>query len=151
MPGPPPKPSAVRQRRNKVSTAAVLPPAGTVVGRITPELPARAKEALPWHPRTIDYWRRIWSSEMAGEYLDADIPGLVVVMELQDVFNYGDRSVAAELRLQRTPFGLTPIDRRRLQWEVGKVAEAERRRPKAGGMAQPTRKNDPRNVLRAVK
>lgn len=146
-----PKPAALRQRRNKVSTAATLPPAGTVVGVIAPDLPVRGKDSLPWHARTIDYWKRVWSSEMVGEYLDADIPGLVVVMELQDKFNYGDHSVAAELRLQRQCFGLTPIDRRRLQWEVGKVEGARRGGKPQAEMPQPTRKNDPRQVLRAVK
>jgi hypothetical protein len=88
---------------------------------------------------------------MVGEYLDADIPGLVVVMELQDAFNYGDKTVASELRLQRQCFGLTPIDRRRLQWEVGKVEGARRGGRSPAEMPQPTKKNDPRQVLRAVK
>src|SRR5262245_15041954 len=136
--GPTPKPSALRQRRNKVSTFAVLPPAGAAEPRAVPPLPKRAKGELPWHEETLDYWRRVWASEMAGEYLDADIPGLVALMRLQDRFNYGALELAAEIRLQRQCFGLTPIDRRRLQWEVGKAEEAERKRAKAGPVSQPT-------------
>ena len=149
--GPPPKPSALRQRRNRTSTAAVLPAAGTAPGRPAPPLPERGPDALPWHPETLAYWAAIWASEMAGEYLDADVPGLVALMRLQDRFNYGDLSAAAEIRLQRQCFGLTPIDRRRLQWETGKVEDAERRRPKPGSIPQPTRRNDPRKGLVAVK
>lgn len=88
---------------------------------------------------------------MAGEYVDADVPGLVALMKLQDRFNYGDHATAAEIRLQRQCFGLTPMDRRRLQWEVGKVADAERRRPQAATPAQPTRRNDPRKGLALVR
>ena len=149
--GPTPKPSALRQRRNKVSTAATLPPAGTASGITAPPLPVRGKDVTPWHPETLAYWVVIWASEMAGEFLDADVPGLVALMKMQDRFNYGDHSVAAEIRLQRQCFGLTPIDRRRLQWETGKVEDAERRRPKAGVIPQPTRRNDPRKGLALVK
>ena len=149
--GPPPKPSALRQRRNRVSTAATLPAPGTASGRQAPPLPARGRDVTPWHPETLVYWALIWASEMAGEYLDADVPGLVALMKLQDRFNYGDQSVAAEIRLQRQCFGLTPIDRRRLQWETGKVEDAERRRPKPGAVVQPTRRSDPRKGLALVK
>lgn len=149
--GPPPKPSALRQRRNKVSTAATLPPAGTASGIAAPPLPERGKGEKPWHPETLSYWAVVWASEMAGEYLDADVPGLVALMKLQDEFNYGEMGLAAEIRLQRQCFGLTPIDRRRLQWETGKVEDAERRRPKPGVIPQPTTRNDPRKGLALVK
>jgi hypothetical protein len=54
----------------------------------------------------------------------------------------------AEIRLQRQCFGLTPIDRRRLQWEVdrGEAADEQTsrrrqaRRPKAA-------EEDPRQLL----
>jgi hypothetical protein len=149
--GPTPKPSALRQRRNKVSTAATLPAAGTAEGRAVPPLPVRGGGETPWHPETVAYWKLIWASEMAGEYLEADVPGLVALMKLQDRFNYGGHELAAEIRLQRQCFGLTPIDRRRLQWETGKVEDAERRRPKAGNIPQPTTRNDPRKGLALVK
>ena len=149
--GPTPKPSALRQRRNRVSTAATLPAAGTESGIEAPPLPERGKGEKPWHPETLAYWAVIWASEMAGEYLAADVPGLVGLMKMQDEFNYGEVRLAAEIRLQRQCFGLTPIDRRRLQWETGKVEDAERRRPKAGVIPQPTRRNDPRKGLALVK
>ena len=63
----------------------------------------------------------------------------------------GDRAIrelAAEIRQQEVRFGLTPIDRRRLQWEVDNESAQERtqmrrqrRRPVAG---------DPRDVLKLI-
>jgi hypothetical protein len=62
---------------------------------------------------------------MAAEFIAADVPGLVLVARLIDRFNYGDLSLAAEIRLQRQCFGLTPFDRRRLQWEIERGEAAE--------------------------
>jgi len=89
---------------------------------------------------------------MAAEFIAADVPGLILVARLIDRFNYGDVSLAAEIRLQRQCFGLTPLDRRRLQWEIERAEAAERRRPTGGrSAAQPTGVRDPRRTLRAVK
>lgn len=148
---PPLKPSSLRQRRNRVSTAATLPAAGTVEHAEAPPLPARGKDVTPWHPETVVYWELAWRSEMVGEWLESDVPRLVMVFKMIDRFNYGEISLAAEIRLQSQCFGLTPIDRRRLQWEVGKVEDAERRRPKPGIVPQPTRRNDPRKGLALVR
>jgi hypothetical protein len=88
---------------------------------------------------------------MAAEFLDVDIQGLYVLAALIDQFwNQGSTALAAEIRLQRQCFGLTPIDRRRLQWEVERVEEvADRRRRKPRGATEPVA--DPREALRAVK
>jgi hypothetical protein len=75
---------------------------------------------------------------MAGEYLDADVHGLFVLVALTDGYwrrmeagqISGANELAKELRLQRQAFGLSPIDRRRLQWEVDRGEEAEGRRKK---------------------
>lgn len=115
-----------------------------------PELPARRADEMPWHPETLTFWREVWASPMAGEFIAADIPGLVIVARLVDKFNYGDVSLAAEIRLQRQCFGLTPLDRRRLQWEIER-AEAAQRRPSSAALVQQTGTRDPRRTLRAVK
>lgn len=155
MPGPPPKHPRLRQRTNKQSTAATLTlsaPGESATKSERPELPARVGEQRAWHPQTIEFWREVWASPMAAEYIAADIPGLVLVAELVDRFNYGEVALAAEIRLQRQCFGLTPLDRRRLQWEIKRVEAADRQRPQqtsqttsAGGA------RDPRRALRAVK
>lgn len=150
MPGPPPKDPRRRQRRNKVSTKAKLQLAGADVIDIMPPLPERGKNEKPWHPRTVQFWKMVWSSPMAGEFLPADVPGLEHVAELEDLVNYGDHSVLSELRLQRQCFGLTPLDRRRLQWEIERGEAAEKRRVKSTA-PKPRRGKDPRSYLRAVK
>ena len=69
---------------------------------------------------------------MAPEFLEADVHGLFLLAELEDDFHKAERprdrvELAKEIRLQRQAYGLTPIDRRRLQWEVDRGDEAEQR------------------------
>lgn len=149
MSGPPPKDPRLRQRTNRVSTAATLD-AAPIIGRLEPVLPVRVAPEPPWHPLTLEFWKEVWASPMAGEYIACDVPGLVNVARLQDAVNYGDLDRCAELRLQRQCFGLTPLDRRRLQWETerGETAEKRRKAQQAGqALPQPTAKNDPRAAL----
>ena len=65
---------------------------------------------------------------MAGEWLPSDLHGLVLVARLvEDYWTAADANVraklATEIRLQRQCYGLTPIDRRRLQWNTDRPAE----------------------------
>lgn len=133
MPGPPPKHPSLRQRRNRSSTGATLK---AVDGVEIPELPDRIDddgELIPWHPMALDFWEEVWSSPMVSEYLDADVPGLLVLANLTDAYWKGvdkgqvGKELAAEIRLQRVDYGLTPIARRRLQWEVERTEEAKDR------------------------
>jgi hypothetical protein len=130
VPGPPPKDPKLRQRTNRVTTHARLQiaPRKRIRCRRRRNLPIRGEADVPWHPDTIGFWREVWASPMAAEFIAADVPGLVLVARLIDRFNYGDVSLAAEIRLQRQCFGLTPLDRRRLQWEIARGEEAEKRR-----------------------
>lgn len=154
MPGPTPKDPKLRQRTNRVSTSATLQiaadPSDPAI--LAPDLPPRGSSESPWHPDTLGFWREVWASPMASEFIAADVPGLVLVARLIDKFNYGDVSLAAEIRLQRQCFGLTPLDRRRLQWEIarGEAAEKQRRHQAVPAVAQ-TGVRDPRRTLRAVK
>ncbi len=85
---------------------------------------------------------------MASEYLESDVPGLVMLAVLKDDFFNDPRStLAAEIRLQEQRFGLSPIDRRRLQWEVERVESAVR---KDQSSKPPRRAADPRAVLHVV-
>lgn len=161
MPGPTPKDPKLRQRTNRFSTSAILQMTAPTAdssskpatdSSSTPVLPVRGSGEMPWHPDTVGFWREVWASPMAAEFIAADVPGLVLVARLIDKFNYGDVSLAAEIRLQRQCFGLTPLDRRRLQWEIarGEEAEQRRRRPDTPAVAQ-TGTRDPRRTLRAIK
>jgi hypothetical protein len=93
---------------------------------------------------------------MAPEYDDSDKHGLFVLAVLVDGFwRKPHWTAAAEIRLQRQCFGLSPIDRRRLQWEIEKVDEAqergERRRAQSPPRSRTTKSGqDPRSFLTAV-
>ena len=140
-----PKPAALRQRRNKASTKATLGAVGTV--RVPP-LPILS-DGKTHHPMTVKWWRDIWRSEMAPEFVQSDIHGLYRLAVLVDAF-WEEPSVklAAEIRQQGQCFGLTPIDRRRLQWEVQRVETATAKTPPARPAADPS--VDPRAMLRML-
>lgn len=116
MPGPPPKPAAQRRRRNKTPAAVKLPS----VIRVTevPELVGDfGLEARSW-------WATVWSSPMASVYLEADVPALTRLASLIDQAAKGDvgANVLAEIRQLEDRFGLSPLARRRLQWEIEQAA-----------------------------
>lgn len=170
MPGPPPKPAGMRQRRNVVVGAARLPAEGTALPAVpAPALPDRPCLALlheehseqcalcdgtnvrPWHQLVLDWWRDVWASPMAHEFLKSDVHGLFILAELRDQFwTTGEKELAGEIRLQEQRFGLSSLDRRRLQWEVERVEQAQKRgRPPGPPKKIPTK--DPRAFLKAVK
>lgn len=150
MPSPIPKRNPAR--RNRTSTRATLSAGHTV--RVPP-LPPVPTPFDQWHPMAVSWWADVWASPMAPEYDESDIHGLYVLAALVNHFWYQPRQdLAAEIRLQRQCFGLTPIDRRRLQWEIERTDEAlekgTQRRAKATQAKAPTAAADPRSVLRSV-
>lgn len=133
-----PKHPSTRARRNKVAGARTL----TAVHDVeTPDLPDF--EDVEWHPMTLSWWEDIWASPMAPEFDDSDVHGLYALAMLVNAFWYEPSTgLAGEIRLQRQCFGLTPIDRRRLQWEIDRGEEAEqssrrRRNEQAVGVSEP--------------
>ena len=153
--GPAPKPAHLRQRRNRKSTAATLemPPEGE--RRRAPTLPN--PDGRKWHRLTRAWWRRVWASPMASEYLETDVDGLGRLAVLVDDFHKAEsakerKELLQEIRLQEARFGLSPVDRSRLQWEIAKGDEATRRRqPPRPSEATPELAADPRQLLRVVK
>lgn len=146
MPGPVPKPAALRQRRNRVAGAARLREE-TPRRKRAPRLPRRPGG---WHAMTRAWWRDVWHSPMAAEYLQADVHGLLRLAVLVDQFwAEPSKDLAAEIRLQQQAFGLSPIDRRRLQWEVERLEEATAKRKRRAERTQ-SPAEDPRKVLRIV-
>lgn len=153
MPGPAPKHSSTRARRNKTTTAATL--------KADPKVSAPQLPALDWHPMTERWWADIWSSPMAPEFDDSDKHGLFALAMIVNDFWLADkprdrRDLAAEIRQQGQRFGLSPIDRRRLQWEIERTEDAQdrgeaRRQRRAAPSPAKTGTDDPRSVLRAVK
>src|SRR5690348_3178359 len=97
------KDPAVRQRRNRVTSAATLEPVDVAAVKI-PKLPKRDDHA-DWHPLTKAWWRDTWRSPMASEYLEADRHGLYLLAALVDQFwQTPTKELAAEIRQQRQHF-----------------------------------------------
>lgn len=147
MSGPAPKPAHLRQRTNRKPGAAQLEaPAGTVH---VPEMPN--PDGREWHPLTVKAWEHAWSSPMAGQWLETDADAIGRLALLWDEFyKRPDADGLKEIRLQSALFGLSPLDRSRLQWEVARGEEAERKRPQREPR-KATGTNDPRAFLTAVK
>lgn len=146
----PPMPKRNPARRNKSATRATLTAEHDVQA---PPLPRRE---AGWDWQTESWWRDVWASPMAPEFHESDKHGLFALAALVDDFWTADSSrdrtaLASEIRLQRQCFGLTPIDRRRLQWEIERTDEAVEKGRKRRAAAAPTVPGvDPRSVLRAV-
>ena len=89
-------------------------------GRVAPVLPG----ASGLLKSTRDYWQTIWASPMAMAWLDADVPALVRLAMLMELVSQGDASAAelGEIRQLEDRFGLSPLARRRLQWEIDQAA-----------------------------
>lgn len=133
-------------RRNKSTTKATLSAVHNVQ---TPDLPGDRA----WHPQTMTWWADVWASPMAPEYHESDVHGLMMLAVLVDEFwQDPSQALAAEIRLQRQCFGLTPIDRRRLQWEIERTDEAQDRGRKRRTTSAPIPKQsgDQFAALRAV-
>lgn len=144
------KHASVRQRRNKAATAATLTaPAPDAV--LIPELPSRKDQfgdAMDWLPETVEWWNDVWSSPMANEFVNADFHGLYRLAILVDEFMHDPSSKNhAEVRIAQQAYGLTPYDRRRLEWTVEQTEDAKERGAQRRRMAQAPQHaahNDPR-------
>jgi hypothetical protein len=149
------KHSSTRARANRASTATTM---GTtaVRDREIPDLPNHTD----WHPAVLEWWQEMWAAPMSDEYHDSDIHQLFVLARLyQDFYNASavrvrDRlMIAGEIRLQRQSFGLTPYDRRRLEWTIETAEESmdKGRARRSRQVAPPAvADDDPRRGLRTV-
>lgn len=151
MPQPKKDPS-VRARANRASTAATL--SADVPAATAPKLPANRE----WDQITLDWWADLWAAPMSHEYHSSDRHALFMLAALMDDFWTTDtpgrrKALSEEIRLSRQAFGLTPYDRRRLEWTIESAEESKDRgaqRRSRQGAAQPKAGNDPRSVLHAV-
>jgi hypothetical protein len=122
MPGTP-KPPGQRRRRNTSAGQWVKLRSGVEVQ--VPRAPAGLGAAGK------RWWRDVWGSPMAAVFLPADRHALEQGARLVDHLAEGfDAPARTELRHIEDRFGLTPLARRRLQWEVDQASEraAPRRR-----------------------
>ena len=149
-----PKPPGMRQRRNKTTTRATLPSEAETANAKVPALPPISATEV-WHPMVVEWWASVWRSPMAVEYLESDKKDLFVLARLHQDFwtatsSISRQSLAAEIRQQGQRFGLSPIDRRRLQWEIEKGERASQRTESRRKASKPDSKKDPRDVLKVV-
>jgi hypothetical protein len=113
MANPIPKPKNQRRNRNpKRAGEWVLLPEGGYRGPIpsTADL-GLSREAQQW-------WRTIWRSPMATQWIEADVPALIELAILRDRLREGQISLAAEVRLRSDLFGLTPAGRQQRRWVI---------------------------------
>jgi hypothetical protein len=122
-----PKPPSQRRRQNRIAGERVIP--------------ADAKrEAMPelvgdYTDETRRWWQQVWKSPIATMYLDCDTPGLELIAMLVDRVNRGTASAAllGELRQREDRYGLNPLSRRRLGWEIRPALPGDA--PEAGDRA----------------
>jgi hypothetical protein len=116
MPGPPPKPASQRRRRNKA-------PAVVKLANRQPSKPPTLPKGFS--PAARKWWATVWASPMAAVWLDADVPALVRLATLVELLDQGEATamVLTEIRQLEDRFGLSPMARRRLQWEVEQAAD----------------------------
>lgn len=147
MSGPPPKPAHLRARTNRKTGAASIESADDQ------KVPAMANpDKRAWHPLTLAAWKRAWASPMASQWLETDADALGRLAILWDEFYQKPKAqLLAEIRLQEQRFGLSPLDRSRLQWEVSRAEDGERRQQQRKQQAVRRTGTDPRSSLMAVK
>lgn len=96
-----------------------------------------------WHLMTERWWKDVWRSPMSSEWDDSDIHNLYICLLLQqDMWTASTpkdrRDAAAEYRLQRKDLGLTPFDRRRLEWTIEQAEDAKDRGQRRRSTPAPT-------------
>jgi hypothetical protein len=105
----------------------------------TPPLPERVEG---WHSMTATWWADVWASPMSNEWHESDIHNLYVCAMLYDDMWRGEtatarQKAASEFRQQRSVLGLTPYDRRRLEWTIEGAEEAKDRGARRRETGQP--------------
>lgn len=118
--GPAPKDPRTRQRTNKMATRAALVVAEELDTSRVPDM--GVPEGEDWHPMTTAWWTDVWTSPMASQFLDADRHTLYrLLLIVQEFWMRPNMELSKEIDKAQQPFGLTPLDRRRLEWIVDNV------------------------------
>lgn len=146
MKGRKPKPAATRQRRNRASSAASLPPESASAKAKVPTMPEKNGG---WTKEAKDAWEELFRSPMREKFLKADLARQRIYIDAIDRYwRAPSDSVWAQIRLEGDNFGTSPMARRRLEWEIRD--QQEQPEAVAVGDGRPAPKKpalDPRNVL----
>ena len=126
------------RKSGRSTTAAQHTASATVLYELTrhievPVLPTIFNEdgtERLWHTQTQEWWEDMWSSPMAPEYHAVDIHGLYRLAMITDKFWTAPGfsvalEAAKEIRLAQKDYGMTPMDRRRLQWQIQATEKAQ--------------------------
>ncbi|ACZ40250.1 hypothetical protein [Sphaerobacter thermophilus] len=139
-PGRIPKPAHLVRGHRKVKVVKLA--TGTPARQRAPRLPAI--DGLAWHTKTRAWWRNVWRSPMAEQYTPSDEDGLLrLAILVNSFYQTHDPKLMAEIRLQEQRFGLDPVSRARLRWEL--APPASEREP--GIVTQLWAGTDPRRTL----
>lgn len=98
----------------------------------------------PYLKETRDWWGLIWRSPMALAWLDADVPVLRRLARYKDDEARGEKGHAQAIVHLEDRFGLSPLGRRRLMWEIGRASAEQETPPAAAPKAASRRTDDPR-------
>lgn len=145
---------SVRARANRASSAATLSDA-SVSAVVRPLPPIRV-----WNELTQEWWKDLWSSPMSTEYHPSDWYQLILLAIAYNLLVSDPtltpnafKALSEEVRAHRQPFGMTPYDRRRLEWTIEQAEGAKDQgaaRRERKGAAAPKPGADPRSVLSIV-
>lgn len=117
---PTPKPASQRRRTNPVAGVATLDEGGRKGA-----IPSPVTE-LELCPTALSYWETVWRSPMGLVFVDADVFPLSRLVELvhERASGHGSAAADGEIRALEDRFGVSPLARRRLNWEIGLAAGA---------------------------
>ena len=112
MRGNPPKPTHQRRNRNPLRAGEwILLPEGR-------KGPAPSCAGYGLNRASQTWWRSIWRSPMATQWVDGDVPALLELAVLRERLLDGKISVAPEVRLRSNEFGLSPAGRQSRRWMI---------------------------------
>jgi hypothetical protein len=127
--GPAPKPASKRARRNADPIPQTVLP---FVPATAPDLPAE----IDWHPMTQAWWQMWKDSAQAEQFTATDWSFLMdTALMHHAMWEKGQWTLAAEVRLRVAKFGATPEDRARLRMVF---ADADEKDEKRMGRVTPT-------------
>src|SRR5690606_27500038 len=88
-----------------------------IAGRKGP-IPPMPRRKGGWSQASKTWWKTVWESPMASEWLDVDRFALARIASLREQVEGGDdrATLLAEISKLEASFGLTPASRERLRW-----------------------------------
>jgi hypothetical protein len=74
-----------------------------------------------WSEEAERAWATWWASPMSAAWIEADLVALRRALRLVDASARGDSAASGPLTALEDRLGLTPLARRRLQWEIAQA------------------------------